>query len=260
MGNFVYASFSKMEMDARNSINIRESGYAYTRKVAYEMSGNFQNFENESGDGYRSLGVTGGTFGKFFEEWIIGVGYGYVEAEEENFKTRKRELETLGGNIYLTRSSELFSVVISSGYTDGKNKVRDIVDSYNYSTRVINMGFELNSKYDYELDCNIYPYVGFDYSWGKDRFLDGMKRESPLGKVGVVIEKQNEDWLYSLEVAWLQNFQRKDYIINNDDVGSFRYSVENEIMNSIVLGVHYGGFLIEDGYVNRYGVALKYNW
>ncbi|MGL6100044.1 MAG: hypothetical protein ACRC0G_10520, partial [Fusobacteriaceae bacterium] len=64
----------------------------------------------------------------------------------------------------------------------------------------------------------------------------------------------------SLEVAWLQNFQRKDYIINNDDVGSFRYSVENEIMNSIVLGVHYGGFLIEDGYVNRYGFALKYNW
>ncbi|MGL4252858.1 MAG: autotransporter domain-containing protein [Fusobacteriaceae bacterium] len=270
-GNLAYASFSDLKLETRNSAAIRESGYGYARKAAYEPSRYFQNFEiyGENGDissemdgeyKYRSKGVTGGTFGRVWREWILGLGYGYVESEGKNSELGKKNLESLGGNLYLTRRSDLWSFTLSGGYTEGKNKIETFENSYDYKSEDWNIGVELNSRYEHRKNYNIYPYLGFDYSWEKDKNLDGERRENPLGKVGIVIEERHGQWLYSLDLAWFYNFGEKDAVQNDKGTGNFRYTVEKELGKSMIWGIYYGGTFIEDDYLQRYGVTIRYNW
>lgn len=269
LGNLAYGSFSGM--DGKNSTLIRESGYGYARKAAYEPSRYFQDFEihGESGDltlgekgeyKYNSRGVTGGTFGRIWREWILGLGYGYIESEGKNSEFGKKNLESLGGNFYLTRRSELWSFILSGGYTRGKNKMKKLENQYDYRDEIWSLGLELNTRYEHRKNYNIYPYLGFDYSWEKDKIPGGNRSENPWGKAGIIIEERHGQWLYSLDLAWNENFGEKDQTFGESGVGSFKYSIEKEIGSSMVWGIYYGGSFIEEDYFQRYGMSVKYNW
>lgn len=271
IGNLAYASFSKGELDTRNSLIIRESGYGYARKAAYEPSRFFQNFEGygENGDislgeigeySYSSRGFTGGTFARTWRNWVLGLGYGYIESQGKFSGRGKRDLETFGTNIYFTQRSEEWSFILSGGYAEGKNKINLFGDRYSYKSEVYSLGLELNSRYEHRKNYNIYPYIGFDYSWEKQKKHEAKKYESPLGKVGLILEERHGLWLYSLDLAWLHNFGEKDSTQNEKGTGYFRYSVEKEIGKSMVWGVYYGGYLVEDDYLHRYGMTIRYNW
>ncbi|MGL4402569.1 MAG: autotransporter domain-containing protein [Fusobacteriaceae bacterium] len=268
--NLTYASFYGMEMDVKNSKNIRENGYGYARKSAYEPSRYFQNFEiyGENGDisfgeegdyKYKAKGITGGTFGRVWREWILGLGYGYVESEVESSEYSKKNLESLGGNLYLTRRSDFWSFTLSGGYTEGKNKVNYFGDKYNYKSEIYSFGLELNSRYEHRKNYNVYPYLGFDYSWEKEKILNGKKKESPLGKVGIIVEERHGDWLYSLDLAWFHDFGEKDENKEKPGIGKFKYGVEKEVGKSTVWGIYYGGTLIKDEYLHQYGITIRYN-
>lgn len=270
-GTVAYASFPGIEMDTRNSIVIRENGYGYARKAAYEPSRYFQNFEpfGEKGDisleengkyRYESKGITGGTYGRVWREWILGVGYGYVESHGKNSNLGEKKLESLGANLYLTQRSDAWSFTMSGGYTEGKNRIEILENSYDYKSEIWSLGIELNSRYEHRKNYHIYPYIGFDYSWEREKISNGKKNENPLGKVGVIVEERHGEWLYALDLAWLQNFGEKDTTQDEKGIGYFKYSVEKEIGKSMVWGVYYGGYLVKEDYLNRYGLTIRYNW
>lgn len=270
-GSTAYAASSEIGLDMRNSIAIRENGYGYARKAIYEPSRFFQNFETfgESGNisleevekyRYESKGATGGTFGRVWRNWILGLGYGYVESQGKISGLGRKELDTLGTNLYLTQRSETWAITMSGGYTQGKNRVKLIDNSYDYRSEVWSIGMELNSRYEHRKNYNVYPYVGFDYFWEKDKISDGKKKEVPLGKAGIIIEERHGQWLYALDLAWLQNLGEKNTMLDEKGTGYFKYSVEREIGQSMVLGIYYGGYLVQEDYLNRYGMTLRYNW
>lgn len=270
-GNLVYASFPKTGIDTRNSIVIRESGYEYARKAVYEPSRYFQNFETFGENGnisfgengrykYENKGATGGTFGRVWRDWIVGLGYGYAESLGKISEIGRKETETLGANFYLAQRSETWSFTMSGGYTQGKDRVKLVGSSYDYKNEMWNLGVELNSRYEHRKNYQIYPYVGFDYSWEKEKISKGKKREVPLGKIGIIIEERHGQWLYALDLAWHQNLGDKETVQDEKGVGYFKYSIEKEIGQSMVWGIYYGGYLIKEDYLNRYGMMLKYNF
>ena len=254
-----------------------ENGERYNNLQMAELFGDYGKYTGNSNSEftYDAWGVTGGTFHRINEEWLVGASYGYAKSKVD-YKTGeggKEDVDTIGLNLFLTYEKNNWLSINSVGYSWNKHDLsRKIYDrdneilgkntvqtmSSDFDSHLLSLGTELGYKYIINEESYLYPHIGLDYIWytregykedGGSYALDIEKNRlnTFVSKVGLMYEKTWEKIGVFGDIGWqhyFEDFKSFDGTFYNESSAKYRID-----------GLDIGKDI---GYV-RVGVEYKFN-
>lgn len=232
-----------------------ENGERYNNLQMAELFGDYGKYTGNSNSEftYDAWGVTGGTFHRINEEWLVGASYGYAKSKVD-YKTGeggKEDVDTIGVNLFLTYEKNNWLSINSIGYSWnkhdlsrkiydrdneilGKNTVQTI--SSDFDSHLLSIGTELGYKYIINEESYLYPHIGLDYVWytregykedGGSYALDIDKNRlnTFVSKVGLMYEKTWEKIGVFGDIGWqhyFEDFKSFDGTFYNESSAKYR--------------------------------------
>ena len=232
-----------------------ENGERYNNLQMAELFGDYGKYTGNSNSEftYDAWGVTGGTFHRINEEWLVGASYGYAKSKVD-YKTGeggKEDVDTIGVNLFLTYEKNNWLSINSIGYSWnkhdlsrkiydrdneilGKNTVQTI--SSDFDSHLLSIGTELGYKYIINEESYLYPHIGLDYVWyTREEYkedggsyaldIDKNKLNTFVSKVGLMYEKTWEKIGVFGDIGWqhyFEDFKSFDGTFYNESSAKYR--------------------------------------
>lgn len=234
-----------------------ENGERYNNLQMAEIFGDYGRYTGSSTSefNYDTWGVTGGTFHRINDQWLIGTSYGYGKSKVD-YKTGeggKEDIDTIGLNLFLTYEKNNWLSINTIGYSWNKHDLsRKIYDrdseilgkypiqtmSADFNSHLISIGSEFGYRYFLDEKSYLYPYVGLDYIWyTRDGYkesgdsyaleIDEKKLNTFVSKLGLLYEKTWEKIGVFGDIGWqhcFEDFRSFDGKFYNE--GSSKYRIE----------------------------------
>lgn len=232
-----------------------ENGERYNNLQMAEIFRDYGKYTGNSSSefNYDTWGVTGGTFHRFNDQWLVGASYGYAKSKVD-YKTGeggKEDIDTIGINLFLTYEKNSWLSINTIGYSWNKHDLsRKIYDrdsevlgkypiqtmSADFNSHLISLGSELGYRYFFDEKSYLYPHIGLDYMWytresykeSGDSYaleIDENKLNTFVSKIGLLYEKTWEKIGVFGDVGWqhyFDNFKSFDGRFYNESPSKYR--------------------------------------